>query len=48
MGYVIIIMEIYIKDNIKKVKRKDMEYLYFQMVIHMKVNGKMVKKMDME
>ena len=36
------------KENGKKIKKKDMEYIIFQMVINMKENGKKIKKKVME
>ena len=40
-------MEIAIKENIKMIKKMDMEFISMQQESVMKENGKMVKEMDM-
>ena len=37
---------VYLKENIKMVKKMDMEFIHFLMEIYMKENGKMMKEMD--
>lgn len=40
-------MVLNIKDNGKKIKHQEKEYLYMKMVINIKVTGKMIKHMAM-
>ena len=43
MEYIIIIMEIDMKEDLKMKKKKDMEYIIIIMEVDMKENGKMIK-----